>query len=328
MPRNDQLARQWHILRRLEARRGVTLHELASALPDDFPKHLRTLRRDLEALQAAGYPVLTERVNGETRWRLLDGARVPAIGFSPTELMALAVSRDLLRPLEGTAVRSALDSAVTKATAALPPGGPELVRQMREWLSVRLGPYKPYRRHRETIDRLSRAIADRRTVQIRYFTASRQVTTRREVDPYHLHYVGGALYLYSYDHLRRAVRTFAVERIRSVTVTDHAFQLPLGFDIGEYLEDALVVMQGRPIAVELVFDKPTAAWARDRIWHPSQRLKRLPGGRLRMTLRVADTRELLGWILQFGAGVEVVRPDTLRQKVAAEARAILQREVT
>jgi predicted DNA-binding transcriptional regulator YafY len=186
MPRNDQLARQWHILRRLEGRRGVTLGELAAALPDDFPKHLRTLRRDLEALETAGYPVLTERVEGQVRWRLIDGARAPAVGFSPTELMALAVSRDLLGPLKGTALRSALDSALTKATAALPPGGPELVRQMRDWLSVHLGPYKPYRKHRATIDRLTRAVAERRTVQVRYFTASRQVTTRREVDPYRL----------------------------------------------------------------------------------------------------------------------------------------------
>jgi predicted DNA-binding transcriptional regulator YafY len=81
-------------------------------------------------------------------------------------------------------------------------------------------------------------------------------------------------------------------------------------------------MQGRPIAVELVFDKPTAAWVRDRLWHPSQRLDRLPGGRLRMTLRVADTRELLGWILSFGRGVKVMRPAGLRDRVRAEALAL------
>jgi predicted DNA-binding transcriptional regulator YafY len=205
MPRNDQHARQWHILRRLEGRRGVTLRELAAALPDDLPKHLRTLRRDLEALEAGGYPLQTERVDGQTRWRLMDGARAPAIGFSATELMALAVSRDLLRPLRGT---------------------------------------------------------------------------------------------------------------------DHAFQLPLGFDVAEYLGDALMVMHGPPVALELVFDKATAAWARDRLWHPSQRLEALPGGRLRMTLRVADTRELLGWILSFGRGVRVVRPAQLRDRVRAEALAL------
>jgi predicted DNA-binding transcriptional regulator YafY len=149
-----------------------------------------------------------------------------------------------------------------------------------------------------------------------------QVTTRREVDPYHLRYIGGALYLDGYDHLRRRLRTFAVERIRALTVTDHAFQLPLGFDIDDYLGDVLVVMQGRPIDVELVFDKPTAAWVRDRVWHPSQVLGPLSGGRLRMTLRVADTRELLGWILSFGRGVEVIRPAGLRDRVRAEALAV------
>ena len=108
----------------------------------------------------------------------------------------------------------------------------------------------------------------------------------------------------------------------SLTVTDHAYQLPLGFDIDEYLGDALVVMHGRPVDVELVFDRATAAWARDRLWHPSQRTRRLGGGRLRMTLRVADTRELLGWILSFGRGVQVIRPPRLRDRVRAEALAV------
>jgi predicted DNA-binding transcriptional regulator YafY len=114
-------------------------------------------------------------------------------------------------------------------------------------------------------------------------------------------------------------RTFAVERIRSLTVTDHPFQLSFGFDVEAYVRDALVVMRGRPITVELVFDRRTAAWARDRLWHWSQRATPLRGGRLGLVLQVADTRELLGWILSFGAGVLVGRPAALRDAVRAEA---------
>jgi predicted DNA-binding transcriptional regulator YafY len=104
-------------------------------------------------------------------------------------------------------------------------------------------------------------------------------------------------------------------------VTNHPFQLPLGFDVESYVEDALVVMRGRLVEVELAFDRATAAWARDRIWHPSQRLVPTRDG-LRMTLRVADTRELIGWILSFGQGVRVVRPAELREKVRREARTV------
>jgi predicted DNA-binding transcriptional regulator YafY len=157
---------------------------------------------------------------------------------------------------------------------------------------------------------------------MRYFTASRGRSSRREVDPYHLWYVAGGLYLVAYDHRRREVLTFAVERIRSLALTEHPYQLPLGFDLDAYTRDALVVMRGTPIPVELVFYRATAAWTRDRLWHPSQRLTPVRGGRLRMALEVADTRELVGWILSFGSGVRVLSPTALRDRVRDEARKV------
>jgi predicted DNA-binding transcriptional regulator YafY len=323
MPRNDQVVRQWYLLQRLEGARGATLHELGDAVPRDYARHHRTIRRDLAALESAGYPLVTDGDGHQTRWKLVDGfRRIPALGFAPTELMALALGRDVLAPLEGTHLHAALDSALAKASAALPPSGLAFVEQMREFLFVSPGPHKAYRKHRQTVDALTRAIAERRTVQMRYFSASRGRGTRREVDPYHLWYAVGGLYLIAYDHLRRDVRTFAVERVRSLAVTDHPYQLPLGFDLNTYVRDALTVMRGTPIDVELALDRPTAAWARDRIWHPSQRLTALSGGRLRMSLRVAETREVLGWILSFGSGIRVVAPPSLRERVRQEAARI------
>ncbi|MGH7302193.1 MAG: helix-turn-helix transcriptional regulator [Candidatus Rokuibacteriota bacterium] len=235
--------------------------------------------------------------------------------------MALVMGRDLLKPLDGTQLRAAVDSALAKITSALPPSGLDFVRQMREFFSVGLGPHKSYARHREMLERLSRAVAERRTAQMRYYSASRGRVTRREVDPYHLWFAAGGLYLIAFCHLRRDVRLFAVERISSLTVTSHAFQLPLGFDVEAYVENALVVMRGRLVEVELAFDRATAAWARDRIWHSSQHLVPTREG-LRMTLRVADTRELTGWILSFGRGVRVIRPAALRDRVRQEALAL------
>ncbi len=140
MSRNDQVIRQWHLLRRLESARGVTIEELTESLPDDYRRHPRTLRLDLEAIEASGFPLITERAEGQVRWRLMDGyRRIPAIAFSPTELMALTFSRDLLKPLEGTRIKGALDSALNKATAALPPQGQCYVRQMQGFFSVGLG---------------------------------------------------------------------------------------------------------------------------------------------------------------------------------------------
>src|ERR1044071_3285689 len=129
MPRNDQATRQLALLRKLEQARGATLQELAEALPEDLARHPRTIRRDLEALER-NFPLLTERVHGQTRWRLMEGyRRVPPLTFTATELMALVFSRGLLKPLDGTALKASLDSALNKVAAALPLEGMTYVRQ-------------------------------------------------------------------------------------------------------------------------------------------------------------------------------------------------------
>jgi len=97
---------------------------------------------------------------------------------------------------------------------------------------------------------------------------------------------------------------FAVERIRSITLTDHPYQMPLGFDVEAYVQDALMIVRGRRIEVELLFSKKVSAWVKDKLWHSSQETFPAKDGRLRMTLKVADTDELAGdlELRQPGAG--------------------------
>jgi len=189
--------------------------------------------------------------------------------------------------------------------------------------SVGLGPHKSYREHKQTIDLISQAIDKRRTAQMRYYSASRDQTSRREVDPYQLWFAGGGLYLIAYCHLRKDVRLFPVERIRSIALTDHPYQMPLGFNVQEYVQDALNVMRGRRIEVELMFSKKAAAWVKDKSWHPSQETTFLKDGKLRLALKVADNEELVGWILSFGGQVRILSPESLLSKVKEEAKRII-----
>lgn len=101
MPRNDQAVRQLIALKKLESsRHGLTLEQLAEGLDASATRHPRTLRRDLDAIESAGYPLLTERVDGRTRWKLLDGVRnTPALRLSPTGVPNTPGS---LRPLKST----------------------------------------------------------------------------------------------------------------------------------------------------------------------------------------------------------------------------------
>jgi predicted DNA-binding transcriptional regulator YafY len=227
--------------------------------------------------------------------------------------------------LDGTAIKESLNSALNKASAALSSEAKAYIQRLRDYFSIAMGPHKKYRQYKEIIERLTLAIDRKRTVEMRYFSASRNVTGRRAVDPYRIWYAAGALYLIGYCHKRSDVRMFAVERIRSLAITNRPCQMPLGFDIEAYVQDALVVMRGKPIEVELVFDAGVAAWVKDREWHPSQKLMPLRGGRLQMQLSVSDTPELVGWILSFGAGVRVASPESLRLRILDEAKKICEK---
>ncbi len=107
--------------------------------------------------------------------RKLEGSR----GATLQELSA-ALPSDLARHTR--TIRGDLEAL---ESTFLPAGGAAYVEQMHSYFSVGMGPHKIYRQHRQTIDQLSRAISQTHTVQMRYYTASRDKTSHREVDPYH-----------------------------------------------------------------------------------------------------------------------------------------------
>ncbi|MGE3707919.1 MAG: helix-turn-helix transcriptional regulator, partial [Vicinamibacterales bacterium] len=103
MPRNAEVIRQWTILREIEQARaaGVTIDDLAGLCDVTT----RTIRRDLQALEEAGFPIYDDRSSddGRTRWRLNGQAfRGLATGLTVSELCALYFSRTLLETLAGT----------------------------------------------------------------------------------------------------------------------------------------------------------------------------------------------------------------------------------
>ncbi len=73
MPRNTQVTCILLVLRHLETARGTTLEELAQALPADYPKTLRAIPRDLAAIEETDFPLMANRGDGQTRWKIMDG---------------------------------------------------------------------------------------------------------------------------------------------------------------------------------------------------------------------------------------------------------------
>jgi predicted DNA-binding transcriptional regulator YafY len=316
--RNAEVIRQWKILKTIEVGRFTSAGKLAAA----YGVTERTIRRDIEALQEAGFPLYDDRAGGKKVWRLVEGYRQKlAQGFTLSELAALYFSRNMLSFLGGAPFGRDLESAFAKIREALPAKSLPFLTRIQDLFSARPDPWKDYSRKQDVIAGLIDAILHQKQARVAYHSASSRRTKSYDLDPYRLVYYRGGLYLYARAHEYGEVRTFAVERVQKVEVLDQGFEVPADFSPSEYARSAFGIFGGKAERVELVFAAGIAAYVRERSWHESQVLADEPDGGVRLTMEVAPSFDLKAWIKGFLPNVRVVRPASLRDEVAREIEA-------
>lgn len=321
MPRQDQLRRTWRLLTLLDAhRQGLTVAELARELDVS----VRTLYRDLQTLQRADFPIYSERIAREVQWRFVEGYRFSRHPpFSAEELAALELSRDALRPLEGTWVGEVLQELLKKIRTSLSPEARAYLDATRSAVSARVFAPRSYTGHSQILRILTDSVRERFRVKMFYDSRTAPRTMRR-VDPYALFLQDGSLFLVANDERRREVRTFAVHRIRAVDRTDERFQRPVDFDLDRYLASSFRVMRGgAPREVRVRLSAQVAPFAADRRWHPSQERESLPDGRVDLRFRLGALEEIRTWVLGFGGHAEALEPAELREQVRMAAEKLL-----
>ena len=317
--RNAEVIRQWKILRAVEAARaGITIHQLAR----DTDVTTRTIRRDLQALQEAGFAIFDEGEENETkRWKLdTQPFRAVQEGLSVSDVAALYLSRSIVEALSGWPLVDELGKALAKIERSLNPRILEFLATLPQVVSTKAGP----RAGRMGADRLAPvtrrlfdAVRDRRIVTMSYFSARSNRAKNYTVEPYRIALANDGVYLVAFVPAYGEFRTFAVERIQKLSVADETFrktrELP-----ADLFASSMGVFWGEPETVVIEFAARLAPYAQGRLWHPSQQLEVLPDGRVKLTLQVSNDWALRSWILRFGAGVKVLSPKKLRDDIRSE----------
>lgn len=317
-----QAGRWLAILDRLaSSSKGLTIADLASEL-NCTP---RTIYRDLAALgERLGAPLVREDdedVGGPGRWKLVDGTRWRVkVDFTPAELLGLLAAERAGSPLAGTSYGAGIATLAAKVRARLGDAA-SAGAEADAAAIVAPAPQRSYAARAGIVDRLRRAIRDRTTVEMRYFSLSAGRTQSRAVDPYRLWVVDGAMYLIARCRRREETRTFLVDRIRGLEATGATFEVPEDFDAQAYVRNAFRVEHGTPAQVVIHFAKAVAPLVRERSWHPTQKLVPLPNGEVGLWMRVGGLDEVKRWVLGFGPAARVVGPPELVVSVHAEAEA-------
>jgi len=171
MARNEQLIRQHKVLQILErVRFGKTLQELHDDVTEELglqSLHTRTLRRDLEALQAAGFDVDSHDSPRGKIWKMGPMAKTAThISFSSTELIALSLGRELMLPLTGTQFGSGIESFWKKVREEVPESVLGHYEKYRKTFRVQGLPIKSYESKQGIIKTINRGILEHRILEV------------------------------------------------------------------------------------------------------------------------------------------------------------------
>lgn len=333
MARNEQLIRQHKILEILERYRfGRTLEEIRDEVVEELglsSLHVRSIRRDLEALQAAGFDVDAHSIQRGRVWKLGPRAKtVHKISASATELMALSLGRDLLFPLAGTPFWQGIESFWNKLQDEMPGSVWDHYEKYRKILYVLGIPAKRYEQHHGMLKTLNRAILEHRVVEIEYQPLGKPVSTRK-IEPYAVVFYQSSLYIIAAAHgaTENRIRHLKLDRFHRATALDEWFKPDADFKLEQHLGQSLGIFSGggKPKRFKIHISAYAAPWVLEDPWHARQHVDRNDDGSIVLTVEAAHEMEILPRVLSLGSEAEVLSPASCRKSIARLVRAMADR---
>ncbi|MBI5641504.1 MAG: WYL domain-containing protein [Nitrospirae bacterium] len=285
-------------------------------LSQEFEISVKTAQRDIEFMRdRLNCPLIyDESLKG---YHYEDETfSLPLMYLSSAELSSLVVARKLLQDISGSCIGDEITTAVDKITSIIKKHAvsPDSIDDV---MSFHLIDYSPA--PEDIFRTVLEACLKKKKLSLNYSSPARKEDTTRCVDPFHLFNYMGAWHLIGYCHLRRSMRDFKLNRITNPRMLDEGFSLPRGFSARHYFQSSFGIYKGRDKQqVVLRFTPETAKWISDRIWHRDQKTKTLRDGSLELSFPVAAFSEISREILKYGSGVEVIKPEGLRQFIKAE----------
>ena len=321
MSRGDQLGRQWRILNILiNSKTGRSVSNLAS----EIDCNIRTIYRDIEALQVAGFPLYDEKKQGKSLWYILESKKNINMPLALTEMMALYIGKDLLNVLENSTFYKSLESVSQKIKSTLPEDYRIFLEGFEKNIRVKQPPYTYKNPDDETINYINRAIEEGKCIDIVYYAFSSQTLSNRRIAPYLVWISNGIFYMTGYCSLRNEQRTFACSRIKEISISDETYSVPDNFKPDDYLNASFGVFHGETTTVKIRFLPEVAKYVKEKKWHDTQKIVEKNDGSIIFTVQTAGIRDIKIWVRSWGPSAEVLEPRDLREMMASEVNELRQ----
>jgi predicted DNA-binding transcriptional regulator YafY len=313
MNRIDRLSA---ILIQLQSRPLVKAQDLAVK----FSISLRTVYRDIKALEEAGVPIIGEAGTG---YRLMEGYKLPPIMFDQDEASALLTAAKLMQSMSDAPSSDHYTSALDKIKAVLRMTEKEHISEIDQHIAVVVHPTFVYQKPAELhIQKILRAIAASLIIQFHYTSIGKGETLQRKAEPVGIYYQGSHWYLVAWCHLRHDYRNFRTDKISKLVLTDEKMSQahpPLQAFINKMTEKR----QLHKVVIEV--EREIVKYFGEQKYYNGFVKEEDAGDFVRMTFLTASLTGFARWYMLFGEKATVLAPLELNDTIAGLAKNILKK---
>jgi predicted DNA-binding transcriptional regulator YafY len=226
MSDTKRLPRLTAILTQLQTKRLLTATELA----EKFSVSIRTIYRDIKALEEAGVPVLT--VDGKG-YSLMEGYRIPPVMFTESEANALITAEQLVLKNKDASFVKEYSEAINKIKSVLRNSTKDKANLLSNRIVFRQNTGED--RTSNYLSVLQLALTNFNLAEINYYAPDTNETTIRIIEPFALYSTQENWLLIAWCRLRKNYRAFRLDRINTLTILDNHFE-PHQLTLEEYFE--------------------------------------------------------------------------------------------
>jgi predicted DNA-binding transcriptional regulator YafY len=304
----NRLERITTILLLLQTRKKITAQHLAAK----FDTSVRTIYRDIRVLEEAGVPIGAEAGFG---YYLLEGYSLPPILFSKDEAGAMLTAEKLLHQYGDLSLNAAYCSSMDKIRAVLKSRDKDYLEMLEDSISVHskrpgintdIFPNK-------YISAIQQALVNQQVIELEYYSKYNQQVNKRCIEPIGLSFINGTWHLFAWCRLRKAVRDFRPDRIKSLITLDETYnkkKLPSLAEVSE-----LFFNPKQLIRIVLHLDKDIMHHIGDLRFYLGLQQETEKKNHLELIFLYPSLEEFARWILQWGNKIKIIEPVALKTEM-------------
>jgi predicted DNA-binding transcriptional regulator YafY len=292
----------------------------AQDIADKFSISLRTVYRDVKALDEAGVPVIGEAGTG---YRLMEGYRLPPVMFNMDEATALLTASKLVQSKTDAGISKHFSSALDKIRAILRHSEKDHMEGIDEHILVMNHPAIVYQPQSELhLQPILKAIGSSSVIEIDYTSLEKSETTRRKVEPVGIYYLGSHWYLIAWCQLRNDYRNFRTDKILRLIITNEA-NSKTHPPLQSFMDQMSANKEVQKVVIDI--EPGIVRYLGEQKYYNGFVKEEKAGDYVRMTFLSSSLMGFSRWFMLYGDHAKIVEPVGLSDMVAEVAENILKK---